>query len=421
MGKKHQKTQKEIRQYIYDDYIFNRELESTDDVLKHLNLLVDNNIASRISGKEDMAYTRVSRYKIASKMLCGYNKSLKEFKRTPLKHEISEEQTTANDDAEMIKLAKEGLDFGTYYVDLGNEKHDDYAILKVFPADAEDSYVIGYELYFVGYRHKKYKNKFFKMVDKYEKKEDSKKKEFVVDMVSGVTKEVTFKSFEKLVFTNKQKILDYIDNWVKCIPIYYKYEMTPKLSILLYGEPGTGKSSFGKALAKYLGITAIGTLNSDYFAMSDDNYRRRPRAYAWDKIIYSLDDIDCYVRSREDDKSNDNGKILSSLLEFLDNPPTFYYKAKDGLYYPVSIVVATTNYYDRLDDAVKRYGRFDLKVEMKSFTEEQAEEMCQMYDLHLEDVYDGTIDEDFTISPAYLQALCMENIDNSMKGRSEDY
>ena len=28
----------------------------------------------------------------------------------------------------------------------------------------------------------------------------------------------------------------------------------------------------------------------------------------------------------------------------------FYYKAKDGYYYPISIVVATTNYFDKLDD-----------------------------------------------------------------------
>ena len=87
MGKGKQKTQSQIRQFIYDDYIFNRELESVSDILKHMELLVDNNLASRISGKEDVSYTRVSKYKIASKMLCDIDKSLREHIRQPLDHE----------------------------------------------------------------------------------------------------------------------------------------------------------------------------------------------------------------------------------------------------------------------------------------------------------------------------------------------
>ena len=106
---------------------------------------------------------------------------------------------------------------------------------------------------------------------------------------------------------------------------------------------------------------------------------------------------------------------MSTLLSFLDNPPTFYYKTKDGLSYPISIVIATTNYYDKLDEAVKRYGRFDLKIEMNEFNKYQAIEMCNLYDLKLYDLVDNSNEKDFTISPSYLQALCLENIDKSLK------
>ena len=102
-------------------------------------------------------------------------------------------------------------------------------------------------------------------------------------------------------------------------------------------------------------------------------------------------------------------------MSFLDNPKTFYYKAKNGTYYPVSIIIATTNYIDKLDDAVKRFGRFDLQIEMIDFDKDHAEEFCKLYDLTLSDVVDGDINKDFTISPAKLQALCMENIDKSFK------
>lgn len=44
--------------------------------------------------------------------------------------------------------------------------------------------------------------------------------------------------------------------------------------------------------------------------------------------------------------------------------------------------------------------------------------MCALYDLKLEDVIDGKIKDDFKIQPAKLQALCLQNIDDTMKGRN---
>jgi hypothetical protein len=41
--------------------------------------------------------------------------------------------------------------------------------------------------------------------------------------------------------------------------------------------------------------------------------------------------------------------------------------------------------------------------------------MCDIYNLKLEDLVKDSNKKDFTISPSYLQALCLENIDKSMK------
>lgn len=414
MGKN--KSQKDIIQYIYDDYIFNRDLESADNVLKHIDLLVDNNLASHISGREYLAASSVSKYKIASKMMCKYNKELKSRKRIISNNDYVN-RIEASENEELVKLAKEGLDVGIYYADLGDDKHDDYAILRVAQPDNEDACDIVFDLYFIGYRHLKYKNKFFKAYEKYCKYYDKNNSEYIVSLTPRVTyKDTQFKSFDRMIFTDKDKILAYIDNWVSNIPVYYKYEMIPKLSILLYGEPGTGKSTFCKALAKYLNISSVVTLSSDFFNIeSGDKNNISSNRYYPSSMIFALDDIDCICNSRDDDNSNENSKTLSALLEFLDNPDTFYFKAKDGRYYPISIVIATTNYYDKLDPAVKRYGRFDLKVEMKPFNLKQAEELCNLYDLTLRDVYHDHIDDDFSISPAQLQALCMENIDKNVK------
>ena len=78
------------------------------------------------------------------------------------------------------------------------------------------------------------------------------------------------------------------------------------------------------------------------------------------------------------------------------------------------VVFVPTNYIDKIDPAVKRFGRFDLQIEMKDFTLDEAKDFCALYDLTIHDVVDK-VEKDFTISPAKLQALCMENIDKSLK------
>jgi proteasome regulatory subunit len=217
---------------------------------------------------------------------------------------------------------------------------------------------------------------------------------------------------------DKEKLIQYIDNWVNNIPIYYdKYKMISKLSIILYGKPGTGKSTVAKAIAKHLDIRMITSIGPDYFYYDSEggSEKRYNRRDSNKETVYTIDDIDCICKSREEDNDKENTEVLSSLLSFLDNPPTFFYHAKNGRDYPISIVIATTNYYDKLDDAVKRYGRFDMKIEMHDFNRKQAEEMCNIYDLKLSDLNVNYKDEDFTISPSYLQALCLENIDKSLK------
>lgn len=225
-----------------------------------------------------------------------------------------------------------------------------------------------------------------------------------------------------MVFKDKEKILKYIDNWIEHVPEYNKYGIIPKLSILIHGNPGVGKSTFTKALADYLNIDEVRLYNVSYF---DTNRKEKPRRQNSQRVpfICAIDDIDCICTSRDNSNDSGNNAILSNLLEYLDNPNTFYYTASDGNSYPISIIVATTNYYDKLDPAVVRYGRFDLKIHMDDFNKEEATEFAKLYDLSLEDVLepdDKNKKGDFKISPAYLQALCINSIDNKLKGNHKN-
>ncbi len=76
--------------------------------------------------------------------------------------------------------------------------------------------------------------------------------------------------------------------------------------------------------------------------------------------IIVLEDIDCMseiVLSREKNNENDNTHkelTLSTLLNLLDGTMT----KKE------SIVIMTTNYYDKLDSALVRPGRMDLTIHL---------------------------------------------------------
>ena len=212
-----------------------------------------------------------------------------------------------------------------------------------------------------------------------------------------------------MVFDNKDKILSYIDNWVRNLDKYKKYEITPKLSILVYGPPGTGKTTFAKALAKYLNTNTVTSISQSYF-----NTAKPPEFYNNNGVVL-IDDIDTIANNRDDDTSKDNKEVVGKLLKFLDNPPLTKIKTNDDVYHSVQIIVATTNYYDKLDKAVKRFGRFDLQFEMPDFGKEEAINFCNLYDLRLEDICPKSNNKGFRISPAELQALCISNIDKQIK------
>lgn len=413
MGKN--KSQKEISQYIFDDYVDNKELINSDRMIDGIKMLMDNKLAVCIKGRDYLDDPGVSMYKLCSLYMCKKNKDLNNYKRKNII--IGDDYTESyrmnvNVSEEVRGLSDEGLEDGIYYAILGDEKHDDYAILKLETTDRDD---VNYSLYFVGKKCIKHKNKFFKLVEKYSEYEKNTKCERITYTDGRPYKLTTFKSFDQMIFKDKEKYLRFVDNWVNNIPKIYKYGIIPKLSILLYGPPGTGKSTFSRALAKYLDIDMVRLISPDFFDPEQDNNRRERGGSSHCPFINTIDDIDCITQSREANESSENGAILSNILEFLDNPDYFYMKANDGIYYPVSIVVATTNYIDRLDDAIKRYGRFDLKIEMDMFDKKEAEDMCALYGLSLKEVYKKPIDDKHKASPSELQALCVENIDKAIK------
>ena len=423
MGKhKFDNSNKNIAEDIFNEYIYENDFQDNESSNEKLNLLVYNNLACKLEGVDSVLSSNNNTYRVACKFIQKYNKTNKKYRRRLSPYEFcGKESIVINTNDELTKLASTTLDSGVYYCQM-DEKN--YAKLIVKFEDLDSRYNISYTFYIIGKQWKKWKNKFYEMLDYYNDIVDKSENEYIYYTDGRPRVNVIFKPFDKVIMQEKDTLIKYIENWISNIPVYYdKYKIISKLSILIYGKPGTGKSTVTKAIAKYLGINSITSLSPDFFSPNNEENPRKRRSSRYndygeslgEETVYTIDDIDCVCKSREDSDEKENTETLMSLLSFLDNPPTFYYHAKNGKDYPISIVIATTNYFNRLDDAVKRYGRFDLKIEMDDFDRKQAQEMCDIYDLKLSDIVKNSHEKDFTISPSYLQALCLENVDKSLK------
>lgn len=408
-----------IEEYYMED---NEEISQTNTLITKLPSLVDANKACKISEVESVYVTDAAMYRVASKFIQKYNKKLSKFRRSLRRFEFgNKDSISSKNNPELIKLTRYVLEDGKYFAQLDD---NNYCILIISTNTENYDNRIATDLYFIGDKYKKWRKKYLNYQEKYKSLTTIQKNEQIQFSNNSRTINTMFKPFEQLIIKDKKSILRYIDNWYKSIPTYYnKYKMIPKLSIMLEGPPGTGKSSFYKALANYLDISDVMVMCQDYFDnpnKQDSRYISYSMRGSYGATIYAIDDIDCVCESRDSKKNDkDNSSTLSNLLAFLDNPPTFDIKAEDGIMYPVSIVVATTNHYDKLDPAVRRYGRFDKTITMGNFDRKYAQEMCDIYGLKLEDLVTGSDKKNFEIAPSKLQAICLRNIDNSLKNNQE--
>lgn len=178
-------------------------------------------------------------------------------------------------------------------------------------------------------------------------------------------KDVNKRSLDSIFIEQQKKnfVIERINSFNKEEQWYLQKGIPYQLGIMLYGPPGTGKTSFIKAVASYLGYP-IYYIPTSAFLKIEDAFEKLNQ-----KCVVVVEDIDCqtFVHSRENDdfdeefvrKSNkdklksDLGIIgLSEILNALDG-----FAGVDG-----RILIATTNHIEKLDSALLRPGRFDIKV-----------------------------------------------------------
>lgn len=164
-------------------------------------------------------------------------------------------------------------------------------------------------------------------------------------------------------------VKDFIDN-----PKWYIDRGIPyRRGYLLHGPPGCGKSSFITALAGSLEY-GICLLNLSQMGLSDDRLNHLLSAAPQQSIIL-LEDIDAAFVSRDLAKENPSafqglGRLtFSGLLNALDGVASA----------EARIIFMTTNHVARLDKALIRPGRVDLKALVDYCTIYQLEQMFNRF------------------------------------------
>lgn len=192
------------------------------------------------------------------------------------------------------------------------------------------------------------------------------------DGIYSVGRTMTRRDIDTLYYNPgvKEDILKHIDNFNENKEIYESKNITYKTGILLYGEPGTGKTSMATALANKYNRDLI-VLDLSTFDQLDIGVLTSAINADIDKFIILLEDIDTMFPSlnREDEMDEKTRKVINKMLQFLDSSSS-----------PNDVIfIATTNHYEKLDKAILRDGRFDFKIELSYIYETEAVKMIESF------------------------------------------
>jgi ATP-dependent metalloprotease FtsH len=133
----------------------------------------------------------------------------------------------------------------------------------------------------------------------------------------------------------------------------------PPVAILLYGPPGTGKTSLARAIAHEAGVPFFEMAGSDFIDKYVGVGASRIREF-FDKAKKSapcvafIDELDAFAKSRNDRESgSEESKAITALATEIND------LREHGV-----LLVGATNMFNKLDDALVRAGRFEVRIKM---------------------------------------------------------
>ena len=205
------------------------------------------------------------------------------------------------------------------------------------------------------------------------------------------------RSFDSIVINDelKNELIEKLMVWKNDKEWYVEHQLVYKKGVLLYGEPGTGKSSIVKAISNIFGNALIITTDVESLSGRITDILQYRKTYDG-TIIILIEDIDMYFKNRKNIKEDNLMSEQNMLFQLIDGP----YSTENTIY------IATTNYLDRLDNALVRPGRFDIKVNLEYYEKDLALRFVERFGYSEDDLTKMNVT--YPIQPALLQSIVME-------------
>lgn len=171
-----------------------------------------------------------------------------------------------------------------------------------------------------------------------------------------------------------QTIREIIELPLKKPEIFQYLKINPHKGILLFGEPGCGKTMIAKAIANEVNAHFISIkgpeLLSKWHGQSEENLRKIfEEARDLEPSIIFFDEIDSIAQSRSSEENlRIDSKFVNQLLTLMDGVESFG-NIK---------VLASTNRPELLDKALLRPGRFDYCIEIMKPTQQGCNDIFEI-------------------------------------------
>lgn len=189
----------------------------------------------------------------------------------------------------------------------------------------------------------------------------------------------------------KERIISDIEIWKKSKPDYVRRGIPYRRGHCYHGPPGTGKTTIVKAVAKEFGFNIY---SIDLKKTEDDHLIHLLRDIESGSILL-FEDIDSTFDGRK--SLNKKGVTFSGFLNALDGIVEM-----DGV-----LVIITTNHIGKMDPALLRAGRMDLKVEVGYSSEEEISKyLSSFYEKDIQILTKGLL------PMVEVQNVCLENKTN---------
>ena len=192
--------------------------------------------------------------------------------------------------------------------------------------------------------------------------------------------------------------------------LYEEIGIRPPKGVILYGEPGTGKTLLAKAVANQTSATFLRVVGSEliqkYLGDGPKLVRELFRvAEELAPTIVFIDEIDAIGTKRYDANSGGEREIQRTMLELLNQLDGFDARGE------VKVLMAT-NRIESLDPALIRPGRIDRKIEFTLPDTKTKRKIFQVHTNKMSVTEDVNIEEFVMskdeLSGADIKALCTE-------------